>query len=388
MTALDYLVGELDALADAGLLRAPDDGELRAQAAEAAGRLGVRLIDASSNDYLGLARQTQGAAAAPVSRETFDDLASGAGASRLIHGTHPAHVELERRLADWVRMPAALLFASGYAANVSVLPALTRPTDVVFSDALNHASIIDGCRLSKARVVRYRHLDLVELRAGLQTAPREARRFVVTESYFSMDGDGPDLVSLRQLCDEFGAALILDEAHALGVFGPDGAGLAARAGVLPDVLIGTLGKSLGSHGAFVAGPQHLRTWLWNRGRGFVFSTATSPLLCAATLLNLQRLIDADASRQRLAQASADLRLALGARIPIPASHGPIIPLVLGAPEAALHAARALRDEGILVQAIRPPTVPPGTSRLRVTATALLRDDDVRRLADALVRALS
>lgn len=388
VAALDYLEAELEQLAADSLLRTPDDGSHRARAREAADTLGLDLIDASSNDYLGLAQVEPDLRAGDVSRETLAPLSCGAGASRLIHGTKPAHAELERRLATWVGHPAALLFASGYAANVSVIPALTRPGDVVFSDSLNHASIIDGCRLSRARVVRYGHLDLSELRTALEAAPREARRWVVTESYFSMDGDGPDLPQLRSLCDECGAGLILDEAHALGVFGPSGAGLAAQAGVTPDVLIGTLGKSLGTHGAFVAGSTHLRTWLWNRARGFVFSTATSPVLAAITLRQLDRLLEATEARTRLAGLSIELRRRLAQRLPLPESHGPILPIILGGSQAAIQAAEALADQGILVQAIRPPTVPPGTSRLRVTATAALTPSQLERLAESLIRVLS
>jgi 8-amino-7-oxononanoate synthase len=288
-------------------------------------------------------------------------------------------------LADWVGAEAALLFSSGYAANVGTLAALAAPGDVVVSDALNHASLIDGCRLSGARVAVVRHRDADAVQGVLSESGGARRRWVVTESYFSMDGDTPDLGQLRELCDRWDAALVVDEAHAFGVFGPKGAGLCVEAGVRADVRIGTLGKAFGLQGAFVAGSAVLRAWLWNRARSFVFSTGVSPVVARAVEERVMRVAGDDAGRDRLFEVAAMLREAVGrvAGSPVGSLRGPIIPWVVGTPEGAVEISRRLRERGILVQAIRPPTVPAGTSRLRLTAHARLTDGDVERFLSAL-----
>lgn len=365
------LAGELARLREVGLLREFEEP----------GALGC--VDVCSNDYLGYARGS-------VSRETIPGALAtpGAGASRLIHGTHSAHLALEASLADWVGLPAALLFSSGYAANAGVIAALAGPDDLVVSDALNHASIIDGCRLSRATVRVVPHLDCANVKVALDQGRSARRRWVVTETYFSMDGDSPDLRRLAELCSHYEAGLIVDEAHALGVFGPRGAGLARQAGVVPAALIGTLGKALGAAGAFVAGSTTLRDWLWNRARSFVFSTATSPLMAQLTASNLQRAQSDAASRERVHSMAALLRARLldaGLVLP-PSNYGPIVPIILATPKAALAAAEALVRDGFRAQAIRPPTVPPGTARLRLTVSASLTPGDVERLAAAVIRA--
>ena len=354
--------------------------------ANAAGRLGVTPIDASSNDYLGLGAEV-------VSRETSVQVGGaptpGAGAARLIHGTRDTHLNLERALADWVRLPAALLFASGYAANLGLVSALAGPDSVIISDQLNHASLIDGCRLSRAKVHVTPHLSLTAIRRALEENAAASEKFVLTESYFSMDGDGPDLAALRILCDEHGARLIVDEAHALGVFGADGGGRCALAGVVPDALVGALGKAVGVQGAFVAGSERLRILLWNRARSFVFSTATSPLLAQVALFHVERARSAHESRARVLADAEALRSILAARgVTIGAgSMGPIIPVLVGDNHRALAAGQALARMGILTQAIRPPTVPDGTARLRLTVTASWPPDGVARVADAIATAL-
>jgi 8-amino-7-oxononanoate synthase len=373
---------ELEALESRGLLRVPDDGAARASAEASAAALGVPFIDASSNDYLGLARD--------VSRETPVQAPwPGAGASRLIHGTKPAHLALERALAEWVGLPTALLFSSGYAANVGLLQALGVDGTVIVSDALNHASIVDGCRLSRARVVVVPHLDLAAIEGALRSAAEAKARVVVVESCFSMDGDGPDLPALRALCDRHRAALLVDEAHALGVFGPAGAGRCAAGGVRPDVLVGTFGKAVGVHGAFIATSAQVRTLLWNRARSFVFSTALSPGLAEQVSFHVERARSDDAGRARLRGLTSALRAAL-------ASHGvptmtttdsPIVPILLGSNERALRVSTELHRAGVLVQAIRYPTVPEGTARLRLTVSAAWSDAAPERLAHELARAL-
>jgi 8-amino-7-oxononanoate synthase len=300
-----------------------------------------------------------------------------------VSGNQEAHEEAEAALASWLGTEAALLFSSGYAANVGVLSALAGAGDVIVSDALNHASIIDGCRLSGATVRVVRHLDVGHTEDALRDAGGARRRWVVSEGYFSMEGDSPDLAALRTLCDRHDAGLIVDEAHALGVFGPRGTGVCALAGVRPDVLIGTAGKALGLQGAFVAGSSTLRSWLWNRARSFVFSTGVSPALASAVTRRVARVATDDGARARLTANASRLREALvGRGVKVDDRRGPILPWVLGAPDDAVRISRHLRELGVLVQPIRPPTVPVGTSRLRITATAALTEAELTLAAQA------
>lgn len=369
MAALDWLETELSQLKSRGLLRSESDA------------VRDNLIDLCSNDYLGYA-------ADPVSRETLAVERGGAGASRLVSGSLPMHGVLEGTLARWLGRETSLLFSSGYAANVGVIPAVVGPGDAIFSDQFNHASIIDGCRLSGAKIHVYPHLDLAALRHQLQQARGFRRLMVVSESYFSMDGDGPALAELAAICRDFGAMWLLDEAHAVGVFGPQGAGRAAEARVQPDLLMGAFGKALGAQGAFVAGSESLRAWLWNRARSFVFSTGVSPLLSALVLHNLTRVQSDDSGRARLLQACAGLRGRLdqaGVRVP-DGQFGPIFPVLLGSAERALKAAARLREAGFHAPAIRPPTVPEGTARLRITLNADASEPSLDRLAQELAAA--
>lgn len=371
---LAFLADELEQLDRAGLLRRP------------AGPHAADELSFCSNDYLGLAAEP-----APGGSR-------GAGASRLISGDRAAHHEIERALAAWLDYEAALAFTSGYAANVGVVSALVRPGDLLVSDALNHASIIDGARLSRARVAIVPHNDVAAVDAALAGRAPDQRAWVVVESYYSMDADGPDLAALRAVCDRHGAALVVDEAHALGVLGPGGRGLCAAAGVRPDVLVGTLGKALGSQGAFVAGSARLRAWLWNRARSFVFSTGLAPVCAEAALASLARLQADPSLLARVAALAERLRSGLlraGARpttdarrrAPILLGFGHVVPVVVGAPAAALALAEALRARGIAAHAVRPPTVPEGTSRLRLTVTARHREADIDRAVDAFAEAL-
>jgi len=335
-----------------------------------------------SNDYLGLA-------ATPL--RVNGDASAGAGASRLVCGDKSAHEHLEQNLAAWLELPSALVFASGYAANLGTIAALVQPGDVVFSDRANHASLIDGMRLAKGKVVTYAHNDLRDLASKLTrersatTEPREgtSRRWVVTESYFSMDADGPDLPALRALCDEMDAHLVLDEAHALGVFGPEGRGLAAAANIVPDVLLGTLGKSMGTQGAFAAGATELTRYLWNSARSFVFSTGISPALAAHADAQVNAVRDGHALRARLHANTEQLRSGMASIGCIIHGHGPIVPWVIGDDARALAIASALLAQGFHAQAIRPPTVPAGSARLRVTTNAGHKPSDIDAFLDAL-----
>jgi 8-amino-7-oxononanoate synthase len=355
MSALGFLKDELNALELSGLLRDP-----------ASALVPPGHIDLCSNDYLGYGR-----------RRIELGERGGAGASRLVTGTFSAHLEAEAALASWLGHPSALLFSSGYAANVGVLSALGGEGDLIISDERNHASIIDGCRLSRARIVVAPHLRVEAIEAALRASAR--RRFVVVESYYSMDGDSPDLAAIRGLCTAHGAALIVDEAHAVGVFGDSGRGRCAEVGVTPDVLVGTLGKALGLGGAFVAGPASLRTFLWNRARSFVFSTGLSPALSALLASRVGEVASDDAGRARLRLVERTLRAALDL-----GGEGPVVPVVLGEAASAVRASSWLRERGIVVQAIRPPTVAPGASRLRMTGTAALQDEELAFVTETLL----
>ena len=381
---LRHLDEELHDLETRGLLRRPPTPALRAP--DPAPLPDSQPLLLCSNDYLGYASHPWGTVTEPA----------GSGASRLVAGEHTAHAEAETTIARWLHTGASLLFSSGYAANVGAISALARPGDLIVSDALNHASIIDGCRLSGARVAVVPHRDLAAVDRALTTAPDARRRWVVTESYFSMDGDSPDLRALRSLCDTHDAAFYVDEAHGVGVFGPEGRGLCAEAGVTPDILVGTLGKALGLQGAFVAGSPALRLYLWNRARSFVFSTGISPALADRIQQNVLHVAADDRARERLHANASRLRAGLRslasrrpASAPVlpPDGRGPVIPWVVGPSAAAVTLSNQLRDHGVLVQAIRPPTVPVDTARLRITATARLTEADIDRALRAFQQVL-
>jgi 8-amino-7-oxononanoate synthase len=361
----DVARAELLALGARGLLRSLEP--LRsAPGAEVELRPGERLINFSSNDYLGLAGDPRIAQALADGARAWG---AGAGASRLVCGDFLPQHELEQELARFEGTEAAVLFGSGYAANCGILPALAGPEDLILSDALNHASIIDGCRLSRARVEVYAHLDVGSVERLLRTPAR--RKLVVTDAVFSMDGDRAPLSELAALCASSEAILIVDEAHATGVIGPHGAGLCAEQGVAADLRMGTLSKSFGLAGAYVASSRPVCELLVNRARPFIYSTALPPALSCAALASLRILAgpEGDERRRRLwnnvRRFAGGLRsLGIAAR-----DDSPIFAVVLGAPERALAAAARLREQGILAKAIRPPTVPAGTSRLRFALTA-------------------
>lgn len=348
-------------------------------------RLGPEsLVNFSSNDYLGLAADERLSYAAT---RAMAHHGVGSGASRLIVGDSTAHQSLEHTLARFMGSEAALVFNSGYAANVGVLSALVGTGDVIFSDALNHASLIDGTRLSRAKKVIYPHRDLAALERLLETTPGR-RRLVVTDSVFSMDGDVAPIVDLLALCREHDCALMVDEAHAIGVFGPHGAGMCAELGLEGevDLRVGTLGKSLGSFGAFAAASAPVRELLFNRARSFVFSTSLPAAVCAASEAAVDIVRSEPSLRDRLWRNIR--RFAEGLRaLGVPAeAQSAIFPVVLGEPEAALEASRLLRTRGLLVKPIRPPTVPEGTSRLRFALSAGHTDQHID-LALELLREL-
>jgi 8-amino-7-oxononanoate synthase len=346
-------------------------------------------VDVCSNDYLGLRRDPRLAEAAAVAARTHG---AGAGAARLLRGTCPLHEELEATLAQWKGTAACLLFNTGYQANATLVPALVGAGDAVFSDALNHASLVDGCRMARAggaHVGIYRHLDLHDLASQLATwraaAPATALALVASDAVFSMDGDAADLPALLNLCERYGALLLIDEAHATGLLGADGAGLAQLRGVhgrIP-LVMGTLGKAIGAFGAFVCCDAVLRDHLLNTARGFIFSTALPPPVLGAALEGIH-IARAEPWRRERALALADrLRAALGQ----PSHPSAIVPVPVGADAEAVRLAEALQSRGYDVRAVRPPTVPEGSARLRITTGAHLEDTHVEALLQTLLKTL-
>ncbi|AKQ68822.1 8-amino-7-oxononanoate synthase [Myxococcus hansupus] len=328
---------------------------------------GETLVNFSSNDYLGLASSPTVRAAALAAVERYG---VGTGASRLVVGDTAAHHRLEARLAAFERAEAVRLFNSGYAANTGIIPALVGPGDSVFSDALNHASLVDGCRLSRARVCVYPHADVEALERALAETPAR-RKLVVTDTVFSMDGDTAPLRDIVAACRAHGAALMVDEAHATGVLGARGAGLCDELGLedAVDLRMGTLSKALGVMGAYVATSRAVADLLVSRARPFVFSTALPAHLCAAAEAAVDAVEGDPPLRERLWRNIR--RFAEGLRsLGLQAEpRSAVFPVILGEPERALDAARRLREAGVLVKAIRPPTVPEGTSRLRFCLSA-------------------
>lgn len=356
---------ELESLAARGLRRFLEPLESPQGALVRMG--GETLINFSSNDYLGLATSAtlRAAAIAALERQGV-----GSGASRVVVGDSTAHQRLEARLAAFERSEAVLLFNTGFAANTGTLPALVGSGDAVFSDALNHASLVDGCRLSRARTVVYPHADAEALARALAETPAR-RKLVVTDTVFSMDGDVAPLREILAACREHGAALMVDEAHATGVLGARGAGLCEELGIEAevDVRVGTLSKALGCLGGYVATSRAVADLLINRARPFVFSTSLPAALCAAAEAAVEEVEKDDTLRAKLWRNIR--RFAKGLReLGLPAEQRcAIFPVILGEPEAAIDAARRCRERGLLVKAIRPPTVPEGTSRLRFCLSA-------------------
>jgi 8-amino-7-oxononanoate synthase len=340
-------------------------------------------IDFSSNDSLGLAADPR------VKQAMIDAVARegvGSTGSRLLRGDRDAFADVERRFAEFKDTERSLYFSSGYLANIAVLTTFAETGDVIFSDALNHASLIDAVRLSHADYVIFPHRDVTALEPLIAEHSAEKQAFIVTESLFSMDGDLAPLEGYASLCRATGAALVVDEAHAVGVRGTRGSGLLEEAGIEPNscVSINTAGKALGVGGAFVAGPEWAIEYLIQRARPFIFSTAPPPSVAAALTASLDIVEHEPERRLRLASRIARLSAALsenGVALPCTPSH--IMPVIVGDNERAVAAADALQAQGFDVRAIRPPSVPRGTARLRISVNALLDDETIDRFAAAL-----
>jgi 8-amino-7-oxononanoate synthase len=373
---------------------------------------GRRVVNFSSNDYLGLANYPRLREAAIAAVGEFG---IGAGASRLISGTQPPHVRLERALAEWKGTEAALCFSSGYAAALGSIPALVTKNDVVLLDKLCHASLIDAAKLSGAILRVFPHNNLRKLESHLEWARREhpgKRVLIVTESVFSMDGDRAPLRELVQVKERFDALLMLDEAHAVGVIGPHGRGLAAEENLSDDVDVqmGTMSKALGASGGYICGSHDLIEWLINRARSFIYSTAPPSAIAAAALAAVNSLSSSEGEERRLLlwkrinlmrqlllqlnlecsaldvgrSSSSNKRSSLNAqRSTLNAATSAIFPLLVGDEQAALNLAAALKTEGFLVPAIRYPTVAKGSARLRITVTAAHEENQIRSLCEAI-----
>lgn len=329
---------------------------------------GQNVLNLSSNNYLGLANHPTLKEAA---KEALDRYGCGSGASRLISGNMTAHEDLEQHLARFKGTEAALVFNSGYQANVGVIATLVEKGDVVLSDELNHASIIDGCRLARASVSVYRHCDMNHLKNLLEEAPPKSHKLIVTESVFSMDGDIAPLREMVELAERYGAMMMVDEAHATGVRGPNGAGVVAELGIGAEIMVqmGTLGKALGAFGAYVAGSAELKELLINRARSFIFTTALPPVVLAMASAAV-KLVEKEQARQSALQRNTEqLRKGLNKFGYSVGGSTQIIPVIIGSERSCMQLATQLLESGIYVQGIRPPTVPVGTSRLRITTMA-------------------
>jgi 8-amino-7-oxononanoate synthase len=375
------LSADLSALETAGLKRRRRT--LEAPCGPLAVVDGRQLISFCSNDYLGLANDPALIAAACAGAKTWG---VGSGASHLVSGHQAPHEALEQKLAAFTGFPRALLFSTGYMANLGIVPALVGRGDAVFSDKLNHASLIDAIQLSRAESKRYPHADLAALE-HLLAASKARRKLILTDAVFSMDGDLAPLPALLALAERFDAWLVIDDAHGFGVLGPQGRGSLAHF-ALPQsqrvIYMGTLGKAAGASGAFVGAHEAVIEWLLQRARTYIFTTGSSPLIACALLTSLELIERGDARRQHLWQLTAQLRDGLAeTRWQLLPSPTAIQPVIIGDNFEALRIANALYERGLWVPAIRPPTVPKDTARLRVSLSAAHTTQQVQQLIDAL-----
>lgn len=381
---LSWLEGELDKLRDQNLLRSLKVRE----SPHVGGKVqiaGRQLVDFGSNDYLSLSADQR---LVDAVKAHTGYVGWGSGASPLIHGRGTLHARLEHEIADFEQTQAALTFSSGFAANLGVIPALVGRGDVIFSDEKNHASIIDGCRLSGAEVRVYQHNNPKHLSSLLAENTSSRRRLIVTDSLFSMDGDLAPLPEIVDLADRYAAMVMVDEAHATGVFGDRGTGVCEWFGIKDrvDVRIGTLSKAVGCHGGFVAGSQTLIDWIANRGRSYVFSTAVPDASCMAAVAALDVVRNMSDERSHLLNMAESLRQNLISRgISVGNSKSQIVPVILGKSSNVIRAQERLWQEGFFVPAIRPPSVPPGQARLRISLNAAHDEKVIDQLAQTLDR---
>ncbi len=349
---------------------------------------GKEVLNFSSNDYLDLARHPH---VLDGAREALDQYGTGSTASRLVTGTLPIHEELEARIAKEKGYPAALVFGSGYMANAGTIPVLAGRGDLIFADKLVHASMIDACNLSGAKLVRFAHNDGAALKQRLeQYATDDCRKLIITESVFSMDGDLAPLPQITGLAEKYGAMLMVDEAHASGTFGPNGAGLVREHGLEKSVTVsmGTMSKAMAGYGGFVACSENLRKLLINSARAFIYTTAPPPAVIGAALGALD-VLEASPRLGNILQANADYFRSLlhEAGLDTLQSQSQIIPIIIGDNEKAVAISHTLREQGIIAAAIRPPTVPAGSARLRISITLAHLVDDLERAAKLIIAAV-
>jgi 8-amino-7-oxononanoate synthase len=375
---------EIDDLRQRGLYRdMPAINGLPGRTTKVNGR---QVLNFSSNNYLGLAGHP---AVIEAGIDYTRRYGAGSTGSRLIVGNGEAHRELESYISEWKGTDAALIFGSGYQANLGVISSLAGQGDLIISDALNHASIIDGCRLSKAHVVVYPHFDLNRMEDAIRCGGFR-RKLVVTESIFSMDGDRAPLREIADLCKRSGALLMVDEAHATGVLGLKGRGLAAELGVQADIQMGTLGKAVGAAGAYVAGDRDLVDLLVNKARSLVYTTATPPGVVGSALAALKIIAseEGDRLRARLEANCARFHGLLTSRLGDSFGAGHIVPFRIGESRRTMEISQACLQAGIFVQGIRFPTVPEGTSRLRFTLMSLHTSQDLLKATRVLERSVN
>ena len=378
------LKGEIEALQKKALYRKmPEISGVPGRTVNIDGR---NVLNFSSNNYLGLAYH-------PRVVDSFSQAVKiygvGSTASRLIAGNCPTHRKLEQFIASWKNAEAALVFGSGYQANLSILTALTDKDDLIVSDELNHASIIDGCRLSRAKTLVYKHRDPDSALDALKKTGFR-RKLLVTESIFSMDGDQAPLRELSDVCQNNGAFMVVDEAHATGIYGPSGAGLCSELDVFPDVQMGTLGKAVGVSGAYVAGSRFLIDLLVNKARPFIFTTAHSPAVSAATLEALKVIVspEGDVRRLRLKKNVEFLSEVLQNILPPRESACQILPILIGPSDLTMKISQACLQEGLFVQGIRFPSVPEGAARLRLTLMSDHTPADIEKAGQVIGHFLS
>jgi len=373
----------LDQIAETGLYR-----KLREVTSAPGPRIvidGRPCLQMASNDYLGYCSHP---AIKKAAQKAVSEWGVGAGSSRLIGGNNCLFGEVEKRLANLKKTEAALVFSTGYMANIGLLSTIGEHGDVIYSDELNHASIIDGCRMSRAHVEVFPHRDTETLESLLKQGHRFRRRIIVTDGVFSMDGDIAPLPRLVELAEQYAALIVIDDAHATGVLGSSGAGTAEHFGLEGkcDIIMGTLGKALGCFGAFVAGSLELRELLINRARAFIFTTALTPAVMASSREALNLLEQEPERRIALWENVRLFKEGLTQRgFNTLNSETPIIPILVGDARQAVSISESLFHEGLFIQAIRPPTVPEGSSRLRITVSAVHTQEDLRWALEVLER---
>lgn len=380
---MEWMEKELKLLSAASMERSLYENDINLESPGYTIRRERALLNLSSNNYLGLADHP---AIIQVMRKALLSEGVGSGASRLVTGNRKPYGQLEQALTEWQSCEAALVIANGYMANSGVIGALIGRGDVVFSDRLNHASIVDGVVLSRAEHVRYRHNDMEHLRTLLSKYRDCRRKLIVTDAVFSMDGDKARLHELVALKQEFGAMLMVDEAHSGGIYGRRGEGLShdLRLQDEVDIHVGTFSKSFGVYGAYICGSRTLIRWLINHARPLIYSTALPPSLVAGISKALELVISDHWRREKLFEVSHLFRSSLRhSGFIIGDGDSPIVPLIVGNNEAALLFSQALEDRGIAAVAIRPPTVPEGTARIRFSLSAVHSDKELKDAADCI-----